>query len=148
MGGAIKIIKLVLPLTVAAAAVAVKLYAGQIGVPLSLALLGGALLGWAVALVLEGTAALFGHTPQGRSLGQRRLHRLERDKQLVLRSIKELEFDAKVQHLSDADSAALAAPLRQRAVRLLREIDQQRLEQPGGIDGQIEAELARRGEAR
>ena len=144
METAIKIIKLLLPAVVAGAAVLVKVRAGQLGVPLSLALLGGALLGWAVALVLEGTAALFGVRARDRSVGQRRLRQLERDKGLVLRSIKELEFDAKIQRLGEEETRALAAPLRQRATRLLREIDEARLEQPRGIDEQIEAELTRR----
>jgi hypothetical protein len=144
MERAIRIVKLVLPATVGVAAALVKASAGQLGVPLSLSLLGGALLGWTVALLLEGTAVLLGARPQGRSPGQRRLRQLERDELLVQRAIKELEFNAKVQRLGDAEAAALAEPLRRQAKRLLRQIDDERAELPRGVEGQIEAELARR----
>jgi hypothetical protein len=57
---------------------------------------------------------------------------LEREKNLVLRSIKELEFDKAMGKVSDADFAAIMARLRARALTLMRDLDHkldQKLEQ-------------------
>ena len=48
---------------------------------------------------------------------------LEREKALVLRSIKELEFDKAMGKTSEADFVPLSASLRARAVSLMQEID-------------------------
>ena len=50
---------------------------------------------------------------------------LEREKSLVLRSIKELEFDHAMRKVSDADYAAIGSRLRARALDLMRELDQE-----------------------
>ena len=140
----IKIIKISLPALVAAAAVVVKLRAGQAGVPVSLALLGGALLGWAVALVLEATAVLFGVSTQGPDLGRQRRRQLERDRGLVKRTLRELAFDTKMQRLSDEQAETLATPLRRRAQRLADLLGAEAQAGQSGVDERIEAELTRR----
>jgi hypothetical protein len=56
-------------------------------------------------------------------IGGRTRAALERDKALVLRSIKELEFDKAMGKVSDKDFAEMSARLRARAVRLMRELD-------------------------
>lgn len=62
---------------------------------------------------------------------------LERDKALVLRSLKELEFDFAMGKISDADFAEMRDRLRQRAVRLM-----QQLEGSAMYRAQIERDLA------
>ena len=48
---------------------------------------------------------------------------LEREKSLVLRSLKELEFDKAMGKVSDKDFAEMSARLRARATRLMRQLD-------------------------
>ena len=48
---------------------------------------------------------------------------LEREKQLVLRSLKELEFDRAMGKLSDSDFTTMRDRLRTRALRLIRQLD-------------------------
>lgn len=53
----------------------------------------------------------------------RQLVALEREKKLVLRSIKELEFDKAMGKVADADFDEMVGRLRQRAVGLMQRID-------------------------
>lgn len=53
----------------------------------------------------------------------RHLLALEREKMLVLRSIKELEFDKSMGKVADADFDEMAGRLRQRAVGLMQRIE-------------------------
>lgn len=55
---------------------------------------------------------------------RRTLVALEREKRLVLRSIKELEFDRAMGKLADADFEEMEGRLRERAVRLMQRIEQ------------------------
>jgi hypothetical protein len=73
-------------------------------------------------------------------LGGRTRAALEREKLLVLRSIKELEFDRAMGKLSEPDFLDMSDRLRSRAARLIRQLDQ-------GVSGYrelIERELAQR----
>jgi hypothetical protein len=65
---------------------------------------------------------------------------LEREKMLVLRSIKEVEFDRAMGKISDADFNEMAGRLRARAAGLLRQLDADRT----GYRALIERELATR----
>src|SRR5712691_2838555 len=56
-------------------------------------------------------------------IGERTRVALEREKLLVLRSIKELEFDRAMKRLSDEDFAEMASRLRARAAGLMRQLD-------------------------
>ncbi len=56
-------------------------------------------------------------------LGGRTRAALEREKTLVLRAIKELEFDRAMGKVSEADFQEMTARLRTRAVRLIRQLD-------------------------
>jgi hypothetical protein len=56
-------------------------------------------------------------------LGGRTRAALDREKALVLRSIKELEFDRAMKKVSDKDFAEMAGRLRVRAARLMRQLD-------------------------
>ena len=62
---------------------------------------------------------------------------LEREKMLVLRSIKEVEFDRAMRKISDADYGEIVPRLRTRAVGLIRQ-----LEGGGGYRALIERDLA------
>jgi hypothetical protein len=64
---------------------------------------------------------------------------LEREKQLVLRSIKDLEFDKAMGKVSAADFEEMAGRLRARAMALMRQLDA-----GGGYQELIERELATR----
>ena len=57
------------------------------------------------------------------ALGDRARAALEREKTLVLRSIKELEFDRGMGKVSEKDFAEMSARLRSRAARLMRQLD-------------------------
>jgi len=72
-------------------------------------------------------------------LGGRTRAALEREKTLVLRSIKALEFDQAMGKVSDKDFADMSARLRARAVRLMRQLDA-----GTGYREEIEREVTRR----
>lgn len=73
------------------------------------------------------------------AIGDRTRAALEREKTLVLRSIKELEFDRGMGKVSEKDFAEMSARLRARAARLMRQLDAGSLYRE-----QIEKEIARR----
>ena len=62
-------------------------------------------------------------TPARATLSQRARAALEREKLLVLRSIKELEFDRAMGKMSAADFDELAGRLRVRALTLMKQLD-------------------------
>jgi hypothetical protein len=72
-------------------------------------------------------------------VGQRTRVALEREKLLVLRSIKELEFDRAMGKLSDNDFHEMSGRLRARAARLMRDLDA-----GGGYRLRVERDLAKR----
>jgi len=72
-------------------------------------------------------------------IGDRTRAALEREKTLVLRSIKELEFDRGMGKVSDSDFAEMSARLRARAARLMRQLDAGSL-----YRDRIEKEIAQR----
>jgi pyruvate/2-oxoacid:ferredoxin oxidoreductase beta subunit len=79
------------------------------------------------------------HDDRTAMVGQRTRVALEREKALVLRSIKELEFDRAMGKLSDHDWDEMSGRLRARAARLMRQLDA-----GGGYRAQIEQDVARR----
>src|ERR1044071_2039409 len=72
-------------------------------------------------------------------LGGRTKAALEREKTLVLRSIKELEFDRAMGKVSEKDFIEMSARLRARAARLIRQLDAKT-----GYREQIEREIEKR----
>ena len=60
---------------------------------------------------------------QPEMLGGRTRAALEREKTIVLRAIKELEFDRAMGKVSEADCEEMIGRLRKRAVRVIRELD-------------------------
>jgi hypothetical protein len=73
------------------------------------------------------------------SIGGRTRVAIEREKTLVLRSIKELEFDYAMGKVATADYDEMSARLRQRAVGLMRQLDE-----GGGYKEQIAREVESR----
>jgi hypothetical protein len=73
------------------------------------------------------------------AIGDRTRAALEREKMLVLRSIKELEFDRGMGKVSEKDFDEMSARLRARAARLMRQLDAGSLYRE-----QIEKEVAKR----
>jgi len=82
---------------------------------------------------------VFGDEDRTQMVGQRTRVALEREKLLVLRSIKELEFDKAMGKLSGADFDEMSGRLRARATRLIRQLDA-----GGGYRAQVEADLQKR----
>jgi hypothetical protein len=74
-----------------------------------------------------------------RLLGGRTRAALEREKTLLLRSIKELEFDRAMGKVSEKDFADMSGRLRARAARLMRQLDA-----GSGYRIEIEQEIAKR----
>jgi hypothetical protein len=72
-------------------------------------------------------------------VGQRTRVALEREKQMTLRSIKELEFDRAMGRLSDEDWNEMSGRLRSRVGRLMRQLDA-----GAGVRDQIEKDLEKR----
>jgi hypothetical protein len=92
--------------------------------PLALVLLSAAALAAGlVALAIHRAAAAFlGKGGDFAPLGERRREVLEREKALVLRSIKELEFDRAMGKVGDADFEAISSRLRARALTLMQDL--------------------------
>ena len=104
----------------------------------SCAVFAAALVGLAVLRTfLPLTGALSIDRPE--MLGGRTRAALERDKALVLRAIKELEFDRGMGKVSDKDFAEMSARLRLRAGRIMRDLEAGSL-----YRAQIEREVAQR----
>jgi len=94
--------------------------------PAALVMLSATILaaGAAGAALHQALAGLFGLTTRKADpLSNRVRADLERDKALVLRSIKELEFDHAMRKVSDADFAELGGRLRSRAMALLQQLE-------------------------
>src|SRR5436190_7172808 len=82
---------------------------------------------------------VFGDEDRTQMVGQRTRVALEREKALVLRSIKELEFDKAMGKLSENDWQDMSGRLRARATRLMRQLDA-----GGGYRAKVEQDLAKR----
>lgn len=105
---------------------------------LSLTIFAAALVGFAAWRTFAPLAAADeGAGPQ--MLAGRTRAALEREKTLVLRAIKDLEFDHAMRKVSDKDFAEMTARLRVRAVGLLRQLDA-----GSGYREQIEKEIEKR----
>lgn len=66
---------------------------------------------------------------------------LEREKALVLRSIKELEFDRAMGKVAQADFEEMVARLRARAIGLMKQLDEDRSGYRSAIEQELEARL-------
>jgi len=110
-------------------ALAAALYAAfvekmQLGPPFVMLSLGGlsvALAGAALYRVIDPLAHEAGSEPPPRT--GRRLRELEREKQLVLKAIKEIELDYQMRKIADRDYREMVERYRTRAMRLISEIE-------------------------
>jgi hypothetical protein len=85
-------------------------------------------------------APLVSHQPDaGMTIGGRTRIALEREKALVLRSLKELEFDFAMGKMAKADYDEMSSRLRARALGLMRQLDA-----GGGYRDQIAKEIESR----
>jgi len=94
--------------------------------PAALLLLSAAILasGLAGAALHNALLGFFGGSAEERSeLDNRTRQALEQEKALVLRSIKELEFDRAMRKVSDADFEEIGSRLRARAMSLMEQLD-------------------------
>jgi hypothetical protein len=78
-------------------------------------------------------------------LGGRARIALEREKLLVLRSIKELEFDRAMGKVADADFEEMSGRLRARAIGLMRQLDEHHAGYRAAIERDVTERLAARG---
>jgi len=117
-------------LLAAAGALAAGAYAALVekmrfGPPLVMLCLGGmtlALAGAALWRVIDPLArAAWTAAPSGR--GARRPRELEREKQLVLKAIKEIELDYQMRKIAERDYREMIERYRTRAIRLMSEIE-------------------------
>jgi hypothetical protein len=139
----IRIARFLLPLTVASAAAVIRLQAGgaaAVGPGLWLLILAGVLLGGAAAVMLESVAVALDLVGQDDDGGERGRAELARERETLLRAIKDVEIDASLHKIDDEQARQLAEPLRRRALEVLAELGQA----SAGIEEQIERELARR----
>ena len=105
---------------------------------LSLTIFAAAAVGIAALRTVGPLAGLF-TSEAPRAVGGRTRAALEREKTLVLRSIKELEFDRAMGKLSEKDFIEMGQRLRARAAGLIRQLDA-----GAGYREQIEKEVQRR----
>jgi hypothetical protein len=114
----------------------------RLGPPLVMFSLGGMTLALTGAALLRVIDPLAGNSSSGASIvarGGRRKRELEREKQLVLKAIKEIELDYQMRKIAEPDYREMVERYRTRAMRLIGEIE-------AGDDfrGLIERELAMR----
>jgi len=117
-------------LSMAAAAAAV--WAARNTHPAALLLLSAAVLtaGFAALSAHRALAGFFGATRDDEPLGERAREALLREKALVLRAIKELEFDRAMGKIGDADFGEMSTRLRARALTLMHDLERADAEAP------------------
>ena len=103
-----------------------------------LAIFSAALVGLAALNALRPLAT--GDTREPEMVGGQTKAAIEREKNMVLRSIKELEFDRAMGKLDELDYEEMISRLRSRAVRLIQQLDNT----SSGYRELIERELASR----
>ena len=79
-------------------------------------------------------------------VGSRSRAAVEREKTLVLRSIKELEFDRAMGKVSEADFEEMGRRLRARAIRLMKQLDVEAVDFLAVIERELEERLGRQPE--
>lgn len=78
-------------------------------------------------------------------LGGRTRAALEREKSLTLRAIKDLELDRRLKKVSEADCEELTGRLRERAVRIIKQLDAGSAAYQEAIDGDLATRRAAAG---
>ena len=83
-------------------------------------------LGWVVWLAFRAAQALTKDAPvaeAGAVVTGKRRKELEREKQALLKALKELDFDHQMGKVSDKDFADISSTYRARAIRVMRQLD-------------------------
>jgi hypothetical protein len=95
------------------------------GPPLVMTALGGMTLALTAAALIRMIDPLAGVLPPaaGGARGARRPRELEREKQLVLKAIKEIELDYQMRKIAERDYREMIERYRTRAIRLMSEIE-------------------------
>ena len=88
-------------------------------------------------------AAFLGAEEPRRPLDDRARELLEREKALVLRTIKELEFDRSMGKISEADFRDMSTRLRARAVALMQDIERAQAPAASGAPSRSDSRLIR-----
>ncbi len=115
-------------------------------VMVSLAVMSAGWAGFMVHRTLWPLAAEEGDTHSPVVAGKARLM-LEREKQLVMRSIKELEFDRAMGKVAPQDFEEMVGRLRARAIGLMKQLDAHEPKYRDRIERDLAARLAARGVA-
>jgi hypothetical protein len=120
--------RLLYPAIVLAVAAAIGGWAAWSGGRISVAFLVFATLalGWIVWLAFHAAQALVKDAPAvdaGAVVTGKRRKELEREKQSLLKALKELDFDHQMGKVSDKDFADISATYRARAIRVMRQLD-------------------------
>jgi ribosomal protein L40E len=120
--------RLVYPAIVLACAAAIGGYAAWSGGRMAVAflVLATLALGWIVWLAFRAAQALVHDAPAvdaGAVVTGKRRKELEREKQALLKALKELDFDHQMGKVSDKDFADISATYRARAIRVMRQLD-------------------------
>jgi len=136
------LVDLTLPLLLAAAAVVALLVQGaRPGAAFGMLVVTAALLGAALVGLMRAAGSLLGANRATGPVDARHRNDLAREKTLVLRSLKDLEFDHAMGKVSDGDFEEMAARLRARAVRIMKELDE-RPDYKGRIEREVESRLS------
>ncbi|HXT98588.1 MAG TPA: zinc ribbon domain-containing protein [Polyangia bacterium] len=109
-----------------AAGYAVLIEKMRLGPPLVMFALGGMTLALTAAAFIRVVDPLAGNSGSGASApvrGRRRTRELEREKQLVLKAIKEVELDYQMRKIAERDYREMVERYRTRAMRLMSELD-------------------------
>ena len=94
------------------------------GPPLVMFMLGGMTLALTGAALMRVIDPLAGNSPAAAAVrGGRRSRELEREKQLVLKAIKEIELDYQMRKIAERDYREMVERYRTRALRLMSEIE-------------------------
>jgi hypothetical protein len=116
------------PLVVVAVAAAIGVWALAAGGRESVAflVLATCALGWVVWLLFRAAESLVREQPpvDPTQVTGRRRKQLEREKQALLKALKELEFDHQMGKVSDKDFAEIGQQYRARAIRVMRQLDE------------------------
>jgi len=120
--------RFIYPAIVVIVAAAVGGWAAYAGGRSSVAFLVGATLamGWVVWLAFRTAQALVKDAPvreAGAVVTGGRRKELEREKQSLLKALKELDFDHQMGKVSDKDFNEISATYRARAIRVMRQLD-------------------------
>jgi hypothetical protein len=108
--------------------------------------LAGSFLIWLTWLLYRTSAVLVEDAPDEAqvALSSRRRRELEREKQSILKALKELEFDHEMRKVSDDDFREIGGQYRLRAIRVLRMLDETGLDYKQLIERDLRAKMEKK----